>query len=373
MSGTTGIGIIGAGMISEQYLTNLTVYPDITVHVIGDLDVERAKAQAERWGVALGGDVDAVLAHPDVDIVINLTIPAAHEQVSIAALQAGKHVWTEKPLAVDRAAGRRILDAAEAAGRRVGCAPDTVLGPGFQTAKRVIAEGLIGTPYAAATGFQWQGPDVVHPNPDFLFAHGGGPLFDMGPYYFAGLTHLFGSVSGVAALGGRAALERSVQVGPRAGETFPVEVPTHLSVLTEFAAGQQAQSLLSFDTAIFRHGVFEVHGTEGSLVLPDPNYFTGAIQLYRPAADRAGIAAQQPEPVPVVGAETGRGLGALDMARAIAEGRDHLATGELGYHVLDVLESVAEAVEARGFVDVTSRIETPAAMPADFDPFARTL
>ena len=305
MSGTTGIGIIGAGMISEQYLTNLTVYPDLTVHVIGALDVERAKAQAEKWGVALGGDVDAVLAHPDVDIVINLTIPAAHEQVSIAALQAGKHVWTEKPLAVDRAAGRRILDAAEAAGRRVGCAPDTVLGPGFQTAKRVIAEGLIGTPYAAATGFQWQGPDVVHPNPDFLFAHGGGPLFDMGPYYVSTLVHAFGSASRVSAVSSKSFDTRTIGSGPRAGQTFPVEVPTHHAALIQFEGGQSAQSTFSFQNALPRAGFVEISGTEGTIVLPDPNMFEGDSTLWRFGHD-------EPETLTAVGSTYGRGSGVLD-------------------------------------------------------------
>ena len=221
--------------------------------------------------------------------------------------------------------------------------------------------------------FHVPGPESWHPNPDFLFALGAGPLFDMGPYYVTTLVHAFGSASRVSAVSSKSFDTRTIGSGPRAGETFPVEVPTHHAALIEFAGGQSAQSTFSFQNALPRMGFVEISGTEGTLVLPDPNYFTGAIQRYRPAADRAGIAAQQPEPVPVVGAETGRGLGALDMARAIAEGRDHLATGELGYHVLDVLESVAEAVEARGFVDVTSRIETPAAMPADFDPFARTL
>ena len=372
-AGTFGIGVIGAGVISDYYLENLNAFPDLIVHSIGDLDADRARAQAKKHDVAVGGDVGAVLQHPDVDLVVNLTIPAAHETVSVAALEAGKHVWTEKPLAVNRESGRRILDVAEAAGLRIGSAPDTVLGPGFQTAKRAIQDGAIGTPFAAVTGMQFQGPDWAHPNPDFLFTRGGGPLFDMGPYYFSGLVHLFGSVSRVAALGTRAATERSVRVGPRTGETFPVDVPTHLTVLTEFEAGQTAQNLLSFDTPIFRHGVFEVHGTEGTIVIPDPNTFTGAVQLYRPLAQLGHVNHQEPELIAETGVVTNRGLGVLDMARAIRTGRDHLATGQLGYHVLDVLVSVEEAAAERRFVDVTSRVEVPAAVPADFDPHARTL
>jgi predicted dehydrogenase len=376
MSGTTGIGIIGAGMISEQYLTNLTVYPDITVHVIGDLDVERAKAQAAKWGVALGGDVDAVLAHPDVDIVINLTIPAAHEQVSIAALQAGKHVWTEKPLAVDRAAGRRILDAAETAGRRVGCAPDTVLGPGFQTAKRAIQSGVIGEPMFASTTFQTIGPDLWHPSPAFLFAQGAGPLLDMGPYYFTGLVSLFGSVDRVAAVGRKKLETRTILSGPDAGTTFPVEVPTSLQVLTAFEAGQQASSLLSFDSALERHGIFEVHGTEGSLVIPDPNQFEGrnAYVTARTSLADGDWGEQEWIEIEQQGVVVGRGLGLLDMVRAIAEGRPHVATGELGYHVLDVMLSAQESSESGEFLKVASSVAAPVpTVPVDFDPFARTL
>lgn len=374
MAASVGVGIIGAGMISDYYLENLLRFPDLAVHAIGDLDAARAAALAEKHGVAVGGSPEVVLTHPDIEIVINLTIPAAHEQVSVAALGAGKHVWTEKPLAVDRASGLRILDAAAAAGLRVGSAPDTVLGPGFQTAKRAIEAGLIGEPLSATTILSWQGPDWAHPNPEFLFARGGGPLFDMGPYYVSGLVHLFGSVGAVAALGTKASETREIRVGPRAGERFPVEVPTHVAVLTEFAGGASAQSTFSNDTAQFRHGFFEVNGTEGTLVLPDPNMFSGELRLYRRIEDFSRFPVEQ-ESIPVAeeGVVSGRGLGVLEMARAIRAGRPHIATGELAYHVLDVLVGIEEAAVARGFVDIDSAVDLPPAVPADFDPFASTL
>ena len=372
-SSRVGVGVIGAGMISDHYLDNLTAFPDLEVVAIGDIDPDRARASAEKYRIPTSGAPDAVLDHADVEIVVNLTIPAAHAPVSLAAITAGKHVWTEKPLATDRTSARQVLDAARAADLRVGCAPDTILGPGFQTAKRAIQAGAIGTPLSAITGMQYQGPDWAHPNPDFLFAPGGGPLFDMGPYYFSGLVHLFGSIEAVAALGSTAFAERSVRVGPRTGESFPVGVATHVNVLTQFIGGQTAQSTLSFDTPLFRHGLFEVSGTEGTLVLPDPNTFTGEVRLYRPLASLGMVNEQHYEVVPEVGVVTNRGLGVLDMARAIRSGRPHIATGELGYHILDTLVSVEEAIVRHEHVAVKSRVDVPPMVPADFEPFASTL
>ena len=189
-----------------------------------------------------------MLAHPDVQLVVNLTTPDAHVEVSSAAIAAGKHVWSEKPLGLDREAIAAMLEQAHAAGVRVGSAPDTLLGPGFQSARRAIAAGVIGEPLFAQTAFQTQGPDLWHPNPGFLFAHGAGPLLDMGPYYFSALVSLLGPVDRVAAVGMKAKEEREIRTGPNAGSMFPVEVPSTMQVLTAFEAGTQAQSLLSFDS-----------------------------------------------------------------------------------------------------------------------------
>lgn len=371
-SAPVGAGLIGAGNISDQYLTHLTSFPDVRVLAIGDLIEDRARAQAEKYGVPRAGGVDVVLGDPDIDIVVNLTIPAVHVEVSLASIAAGKHVWTEKPIGIDREESQRLLSTADAAGLRVGVAPDTVLGPGVQTAKRAIARGDIGRPLFATTTFQWQGPELWHPNPAFLYAKGAGPLLDMGPYYVSTLLHVFGPVASVAALGLQGVPTRTVKSGELAGQEFPVEIPSTLSVLMEFEQGGQAQSLYSTDSPLLRHGIVEINGTEGTLVIPDPNTFGGDITITRPLTD---VSVREPEVVrvPQEGVPAGRGLGLLDMARAIREGRPHVATGEFGYHVLDTLLSIEEAAESRSFVQVSSTLDTVGSLPEGFDPLAATL
>jgi predicted dehydrogenase len=375
-TGPVGVGIIGAGNISDQYLTSLTTFPDVRVLAIGDMLEDRAREQAAKYGVPNAGGVGTVLGDPDIDIVVNLTIPAVHIEVSEAIIAAGKHVWTEKPIGVDRESSLRMLEKADAAGLRVGVAPDTVLGPGIQTAKRAIARGDIGRPLFAQTSFQWQGPEIFHPNPAFLYAVGGGPLLDMGPYYVSALIHVFGPVAAVAALGLKGSESRTVQVGPMAGEEFPIEIPSTVSVLMQFEQGGQAQSLYSTDSPLFRHGVVEITGTEGTMVIPDPNTFGGRITITRPLLEMVVPPApvvQVPIEVPQDGVLVGRGLGLLDMARSIRAGRPHVATGRFGYHVLDTLLSIEESVEARQFVPVSSSLDEVGSLTPDFDPLAATL
>ena len=375
MTGPVGVGIVGAGVISQTYLENLTSFPDVKVVAIGDLIPERAKAKAEEHGVPSWGTLEDVLANPEVELIVNLTIPESHIAVSAQAVAAGKHVWTEKPLGLDREGARQLLKDAEAAGVRVGSAPDTILGPGFQTAKRAIAEGVIGTPLFVQTAFQTQGPDLWHPEPAFLFAKGAGPLLDMGPYYFSALVSLLGPIAGVAARGSRFRTERHIHTGPRAGETFPVEVPSSVQVLSTFEGGQHGTHLLSFDSALERHGVVEIHGTEGSIVLPDPNRFEGRTAYVKPlGVFRDGMKTEQEWiEVEQQGTVVGRGLGVLDMVRAVAENRPHVATGELGFHVLDVLLSAQDSAETGQYLEIDSTVAPVPPVPVDFDPFARTL
>ncbi|MFV0407547.1 MAG: Gfo/Idh/MocA family protein [Propioniciclava sp.] len=370
-----GIGVIGTGVISDTYLENLGAFPDTEVLIVGDLDLARAQTQAATYGIASSGSAADVYTHPGVDLVVNLTIPQAHVEVSRAAIAAGKHVWTEKPLGLDRAAAADLLQQAATAGLRIGSAPDTLLGPGFQTARRAIQQGTIGQPLFAQTAFQTQGPDRWHPNPGFLFALGAGPLLDMGPYYFSALVSLFGPVARVAALGMQAHSQRTIHTGPRAGETFPVEVPSTVQVVTSFTSGQQAQSVLSFDSALERHGVVEIHGTEGSLVLPDPNQFAGRIAAVKPLGTLIdGMSVEQTwTEIPHADLTVGRGLGALDMARAIVQDRPHVASGELGFHVLDILLSAEESIRTGQTVELASTVAPVPLLPADFDPFAATL
>ncbi|MDJ0334941.1 Gfo/Idh/MocA family oxidoreductase [Salinibacterium sp. G-O1] len=370
-SGTVGVGLIGAGNISDTYLENLNSFPDISVLIVGDLDRSRSAAQAAKHGVPASGSADDVLAHPDVELVINLTIPAVHAAVSSAAISAGKHVWSEKPIAIDRASAAALLDQADAAGLRVGVAPDTVLGPGVQSAKRAIERGDIGRPLFAQTTMQWQGPEIFHPDPAFLFATGAGPLFDMGPYYFSTLVHVLGPVASVAALGLKARENRTVLVGPKAGETFPVEIPSTINVLAEFEGGAHSQSMLSTDSPLLHQGFVQISGTEGTILLPDPNMFTGRSSLIRPLSSTDST--QEWIELAEEGAVVGRGLGALDMARAIRGGTSHRATGELGYHVLDTMLAAEESAELREFVEVRSTADPIEAMPVDFDPFAASL
>ena len=278
-SGPVGVGVIGAGNISTQYLDNLTTFPDLAVVFVADLDVGRAREQAAKYGIAASGTVDELLAHPEVEIVVNLTIPVAHVEVALAALAAGKNVWTEKPIGLDRASARTVLDSAAHLGLRAATAPDTFLGPGLQAAKRLIAEGRIGTPLTALAIFQASGPEAWHPNPDFLYATGAGPLFDMGPYYLTALVQNLGPVRRVAAQSSTSRQTRTIGSGPRAGEEFAVEVPTHFGALLEFESSASAQCIFSFQSGVRRNGPLEISGTLGTIAFPDPNGFDGEVTV----------------------------------------------------------------------------------------------
>ncbi|MFJ2952046.1 Gfo/Idh/MocA family protein [Streptomyces sp. NPDC087226] len=367
-----GVGLIGAGNISDQYLRSLTSFPDLRVHIVGDLDTGRARAQADKHGVPRSGTAADVLAHDEVGIVVNLTIPAAHADVSSRALAAGKHVWSEKPLAIDRDSARSVLDQAAAAGLRVGVAPDTVLGPAVQTARRALARGDIGRPLSAQTVMQYAGPDAWHPSPEFLFAKGAGPLFDMGPYYITTLLNLFGPAERVAAVGSTGRMVRTIRTGDRAGTRFDVTVPTHVSALIQFAAGGISQSVFSFDSPLTRVGVVEITGTEGTMVLPDPNHFSGDVKI-----TRGSLAGDGGDPVwrtvPSADVAAGRGLGVLDMARALRAGRPHIATGDLAYHALDILTSIDESVTTGEYVRLSSSLDDIPYVDESISAFEATL
>ncbi len=363
--GPVGIGIIGAGVISGEYLVNLGRFADTQVVAIGDLRPDAAQARADEHRIATAGTTETVLADPDVEIVVNLTVPEAHAAVAEQALGAGKHVWNEKPLALDTVAGRRLIELAAERGLRLGCAPDTFLGEGLQAARRVVDDGTIGRPLTALALMQSPGPDAWHPNPAFLFQRGAGPLFDIGPYYLTAFVQLFGPVSAVAALSSTASDTRRIGSGPKAGETFPVTAPTHVGALIEFVGGHSAQLIVSFDSPQPRI-LLEVTGTDATLILPDPNRFDGEIAIRRRGTDAAETLARTT-------AQSSRGTGVLDMARAIREARPHRADGSLALHVLEVMEAIASAAESRTVVAVESRVERPALLPADWDPVAATL
>jgi predicted dehydrogenase len=364
-SGPVGIGVIGAGVISDTYLKNLTSFPDIDVHAVGDLFPEAARVRAQQHSIPLAGGVSTVLDHPDIEIVVNLTIPAAHADVGHQAIAAGKHVWNEKPLALELADAQGLLDHARSADVRVGCAPDTFLGSGLQSAFALVHEGRIGEPLTALVLLQQPGPDLWHPNPAFLFQTGAGPVFDVGPYYLNALVQVLGPAVQVAATGSTSRLKRTVATGPRAGEEFDVTVPTHVSATIQFASGQSATLVLSFESPI-RRTVLEVTGTEGSMVFPDPNMFDGAIAV-QTASDEQPVIIAEPA------ALASRGTGVLDMARAIRTGQPHRAQGELAYHVLEIMTRIDQAISSSAYVPVTSTVTPAAPLPADWDPTTRTL
>jgi predicted dehydrogenase len=365
-AGPVGVAVIGCGTISNEYLRNLTSFPDLRVLFCADLDQERAKAQAARYGVPEAGTAAQALQRSDVELVVNLTIPLAHAEITSAALAAGKSVWTEKPLALDAATGQRLLDEAEQAGQLLGCAPDTVLGAGLQTARRIMSAGTIGEPQTALTLLQGPGPERWHPDPEFLFRPGAGPLFDMGPYYLSVLATIFGPAQQVAAAGRRSRDTRVIGSGPRAGTEFAVEVPTHVSALIEYAGGGLTTCVLSFDSPLSRHGFVEITGTEATLSLPDPNRFDGEIRIRPTGSDEWEV-------LPTSGAAHGRGLGVLDMARALRGSRQLRAPGELGLHVLETMEAIDRSAAQHSFERVQSAFRVPAPADAGWDPQAATL
>lgn len=362
--GRVGVGVIGAGNISSQYLDGLCTFADLDVRFIADIDEERARQQAEKYGVAGFGSVDSLLADDEIEIVVNLTVPAAHVEVALRVLAAGKNVWTEKPFALDRESGRRLLEAAEAAGLRVATAPDTFLGAGIQSACRLLNEGGIGRPLSALVLLQSPGAEAWHPNPDFLYQAGAGPLFDVGPYYLTALVQFFGPASRVSALSGRAHESRVIGSGPRAGESFAVTVDTQVAALIEFESGQTAQALFSVDSKLSRTQ-FEITGVDGTLVVPDPNGFGGDLLVW----------ADDPEPRTVlsVGSTTTRGTGVVELARALRAGVPERASGEQAFHVLDIMVSVLESAQSGLPVKILSTMTAAPPLPEGWDARARTL
>ncbi len=355
----TGIGIVGCGAISGIYLENLTRrFRDARVVACADLVMERAKAAAAKHGVARACTVDELLADREVQIVLNLTIPKVHASVSLAALAAGKHVYLEKPLAVTRADGARVLKAARKAGRRVGGAPDTFLGAGIQTCRKLLDEGAIGRPVGATAFMVCHGHEGWHPDPEFYYQAGGGPMLDMGPYYLTALVTLLGPIARVAGSTRMSFPERTITSDPKRIRTVKVEVPTHVAGVLDFTSGAVATIITSFDVWGAHLPTIEIYGTEGSLAVPDPNSFGGPVKLLR-----KGTKEWVDVPLAFAYAENSRGLGVADMADAVAKDRPHRASGEVMYHVLDVMEGIHDASRTGRCFAPKSTCERPAPLP----------
>ena len=361
---TVKIGVIGCGNISGIYLKNARdVFKVLRTAAVADLVPERAKARAAEFGVPKACSVQKLLADPDIEIVVNLTTPQAHAALALQALKAGKCVHSEKPLALDRRDGRKVLQAARAKGLRVGCAPDTFLGGGLQTCRKLLDDGAIGEPVAATAFMTCRGHERWHPDPEFFYKPGGGPMFDMGPYYLTALVSLIGPVRRVTGSARITFAERTITSQPRQGATIRVEVPTHVAGVMDFACGAVGTIITSFDVWAANLPRIEIYGSEGSLAVPDPNGFRGPVLLRRGAE-------KEWKDVPLTHGytENSRIIGAADMACALRSGRPHRASGDLALHVLDVMQAFHEASEKGRHVNLASTCERPAPLPAGLAP-----
>ncbi|MEO3889347.1 Gfo/Idh/MocA family oxidoreductase [Nonomuraea sp. B5E05] len=357
MGEPVNVGVVGCGAISAQYFRTIERLPQVRLVAVADLDLDRAREAVRPYPGTDVLSVAELMADPRVDVVLNLTVPAAHAEVALQAIAAGKDVYCEKPLAANVADAARVLQAAGEAGVRVGCAPDTVLGTGTQTARKAIDDGLIGRPVAATATMMTPGHERWHPNPDFYYAPGGGPLLDMGPYYVTCLVTLLGPVATVVGAAGRTRAKRTIGSGPRQGEEIPVSVDTHVTGVLVHASGALSTLVMSFDGVATRSPNIEVHGEKGSLVVPDPNHFDGAV-----LASVLGEEGWRELPAAAGYVEAGRGVGLADLASTglhAARGAEPRAGGSLAFHVLDVMESLLDAARSGTAVTIASTCERP--------------
>jgi predicted dehydrogenase len=352
---TTKIAIVGCGNISDTYLTNCLAF-GLDVVACTDMDMSRAEAKAAQFGIVARTITD-VLSDSSIELIVNLTPPLTHAEVSCAALEAGKHVYSEKPLATDRTHGAKLLELAASKGLRIGCAPDTFLGAGLQTCRKLLDEGVIGEPVAAVAFFAGRGMEMWHPNPHFFYQPGGGPMFDLGPYYLTALVSLLGPVRRLTGSARISFPERLITSQPLAGTAIHVNTPTHVTGVLDFVGGPVATGITSFDVWASNLPRLEIYGSEGSLSLPDPNTFGGPVRV-----KSAGDEAWQDVPLLQGHTENSRGLGVSEMVAAIREDRPHRTSGEMGFHVLDLMQSFEESSTSGQHIEIRSRCERPAAL-----------
>lgn len=352
------VGLIGCGKISDAYFTGTARYDFVKIVACADLDLARAKEKAQQHGIR-AETVEQLLADPEVDLVLNLTVPQAHASVNSAALNAGKHTYTEKPFALDANDGAAVLALAQKKNLLVGCAPDTFLGGGLQTARKAIDDGLIGRPVSALAFMLCRGHELWHPSPKFYYEKGGGPMLDMGPYYITALINFLGPVKRVTGSAQAAFAERTIESEPLAGTKIPVEVPTHVTGVMDFANGATTTIVTSFDTWPYPLPRIVVFGTEGTLEVPDPNRFDGAVRLRRGQKDAEFEDLPHTHTI-----DRGRGSGLADMALSILRrDRPHRASGALAQHVLEVMEAFEKSSTTGRHIEIASTCERPAALP----------
>lgn len=365
-----GVGIIGCGNISTTYLRLAPMFRALDVRAVADINTDVARMQAEAFNVR-ASSVEDLLAADDIDIVVNLTIPAAHYAVTRRILEAGKHAYSEKPLVLTLDEGQALRDVSDSADLRIGSAPDTFLGGAHQHARALIDSGIVGRIVAGSASVMSHGMEHWHPNPDFFFLPGAGPIMDIGPYYVTNLIQLIGPVKRVAAMSSSAMPTRTILSEPRKGEEIPVKTPTSIHALLEFEQGAIITMSTSWDVWAHRHGPMELYGTQGSLFVPDPNFFGGAVELsgqdgeiaeadvwdhpfYRPNEEHPdGMRANY------------RCVGLADMAEAIMGRRSHRCSLELALHAIDVMTSILKSGETRAFVDLTTSCTRPMALGAE--------
>jgi predicted dehydrogenase len=368
-----GVGIIGCGTISGIYMQNMARFPGLKLVACADLREDAARAAAAKYG-ASARPIDALLASDDIDIVLNLTVPAAHHAVSEAALAAGKHVFGEKPLCIDSAQGRALVAEAARRGLKLGCAPDTFLGAGGRLAREIIDRGTIGNVLSGSCFLMSHGMEHWHPDPEFYFKPGGGPILDMAPYYLAALLNLIGPVASVQARASTGFAERVVTAaGPRHGHSIAVETPTTVMALLRFANGADVMFTMSWDVWKHGHAPIELYGTEGSLRVPDPNFFGGVVEYTERGGDWISLDSsdkpfgrpnwRSPAWAPSLPDRANyRCLGVAELANAVSRGAPHRSSGALASHVLDVMHAILRAADEGGEVEIHSRIERPAAL-----------
>ena len=370
MTGSTeklGVGIVGSGNISTAYLQLGPLFKALEMRAVADIAPAVAEAQAQKFGLRAEGVADLINA-PDIDIVVNLTVPQAHFEVSRRVLEAGKHVYSEKPFVLTLEEGEALRDLATQKGLRVGSAPDTFLGGAHQLARATIDNERIGRVIGGTAHVMGHGMEAWHPNPGFFFQPGGGPVLDMGPYYVTNLVQLLGPVRAVSAMTATSFATRTIGNGPRKGETVPVDTPTNIHALLEFASGAVVTLGASWDVWAHRHGHMELYGETGSLYLPDPNFFGGEVTMV--AAGKSPVPLSWDHPFGRTNMEDNGGTpranyrtaGLADMAAAIAANRPHRAGMDLALHVVDVLTSILKSGETRSWVELTTTCERPAAL-----------
>ena len=352
----TKIGVIGCGGISGAYLGAGKSFPVLEIAAVADLDMNRAKARAEEFGIPRVGSVCDLLEDSDLDIILNLTIPKAHAEIALAALNAGKATYCEKPLSVTREEALSVIRAGRESGLRVGCAPDTFMGGGIQTCRKLIDDGWIGAPIGVTAFMLCHGHESWHHDPDFYYQPGGGPMFDMGPYYLTALVNLLGPVRRVTGSTRITFPERIITAQAKYGQVITVNVPTHVAGIMDFASGVVGTIVTSFDVWAANTPVIEIYGTEGSMTVPDPNGFGGPVRVRR-AGDSDW------REIPLIRPEAHRGIGLADMAEAMRDNRPHRASSDLSYHVLDIMHAFHDASREDRHIFLESTCDRPAPLP----------